>query len=167
MDWAAGFIQDAKLRFSIGQSGNDRCWRLSFFSLPWTSVSSSITDKALQSPSVEMGNPNVKWETTTSSNWGLEISALNNRVNMTIEYYIKSTHDLLYEFELPKETGKSTVVKNLGDIRNTGWEFTLMTTPISTRNFTWDIGGNISVDERHYRKTGRQLRSYRRPVADP
>ncbi|MBO9632783.1 MAG: TonB-dependent receptor [Chitinophagaceae bacterium] len=144
MDWAAGFISDAKLRYSVGQSGNDRVGDYPSYST-MDFGQQFYNGQSAASESLVLGNPDVKWETTTASNWGIEISALKNRVNLTVEYYIKKTHDLLYNFELPKESGKSAVVKNLGDIKNVGWEFTLQTTPVAGKNFSLDLGGNLSL----------------------
>lgn len=144
MDWASGFLQDAKLRFSIGQSGNDRIGDYSHFS-NMVFGEQFYNGQSAAAPSDRLGNSNMKWETTTASNLGLEFSLLRNRLNFTAEYYVKKTTDLLYDVEVPKETGKSIVARNLGNIRNEGFEFTVSGTPIQTKNVSWEIGGNISV----------------------
>jgi len=143
MDWASGFLQDAKLRFAVGQAGNDRVGDYASFST-MEFGQQFYNGQSAASESVRLGNPGIKWEKTTSYNLGLEVTMLRNRMNFTAEYYIKKTTDLLYQYELPKETGKSSVARNLGNIRNEGLEFVLSGTPIQTKNFSWDISGNIS-----------------------
>jgi TonB-linked SusC/RagA family outer membrane protein len=143
MDWAAGIVQDAKLRFAVGQAGNDRIGDYAAFS-NMVFGQQYYAGQSAASESTELGNQEIKWEKTTSYNLGLEVTMLRNRLNFTAEYYIKRTTNLLWDKELPKESGKYTVATNLGTIRNEGLEFVLSGTPVMTKNFSWDISGNIS-----------------------
>lgn len=143
MDWASGFLQDAKLRFAVGQAGNDRIGDYASFST-MEFGQQFYNGQSAASESTALGNPDIQWEKTTSYNLGLELTLLRNRLNFTAEYYVKRTTDLLWPAEIPKETGKYTAATNLGNIRNEGLEFVLSGTPVSTKNFSWDISGNIS-----------------------
>ncbi len=146
MDWAAGILQDGKLRYSLGQSGNDRISDYPSYSL-MEFGQQFYNGNSAAFESLTLGNPNVKWETTTSSNFGIDLSMLKGRVTFTADYYVKTTKNLLYDASLPKETGKEKVIMNLGTIENKGWEFTLGGTPILTKNFSWDVTGNISFQK--------------------
>lgn len=146
MDWAAGFVQDAKLRLAVGQAGNDRIGDYASFS-NMVFGQQYYAGQSAASESTVLGNKEIQWEKTTSYNLGLEVTMLKNRLNLTAEYYIKRTTDLLWQKELAKETGKYTVPTNLGTISNKGLEFVLSGTPVSTKNFSWDISGNISFTD--------------------
>lgn len=151
MDWAAGFLQDGKLRYSIGKSGNDRVGDYPSYSL-MEFGQQYYNGNSAASESLTLGNPDIQWETTTSANYGVDLTFLKGRLNFTADYYVKTTKDLLYDASLPKESGKSVVVVNLGTIQNTGLEFTLSGTPIVTKNFSWDLSGNISFQEGRIKK---------------
>lgn len=89
-------------------------------------------------------NPNLKWETTTTWNVGLDYGFLNNRITGSIEAYIRDTDDLLSTVEVP--AGSSTVNKlpqNIGSMRNYGVEFAINARPIVTKDFTWNLSYNI------------------------
>ncbi|HEY4788220.1 MAG TPA: SusC/RagA family TonB-linked outer membrane protein, partial [Bacteroidales bacterium] len=143
MDWSKGFLNDGKLRYSLGQTGNDRIGDYSSYTV--FDVGSEIYQGvSAVAESNTMGNSTIKWESTTSSNYGIDLTFFNGRLNFTADYYIKTTDNLLYDSALPNESGKTKVTINLGSIQNKGLEFTLGGVPVSTRNFSWNITGNIS-----------------------
>lgn len=82
-------------------------------------------------------NENLKWETTTQFNAGLEIAAFNNKLNIELDYYDKLTTDLLLDVQIPHQTGYNQILQNRGEIRNKGIEFKLNTLNINKKNFTW------------------------------
>lgn len=143
MSWSRKYLDDAKLRASIGQTGNDAIR---------TSASYNVMDLGQQyyngqlsaAESIFMGNPNIQWESATMSDIGLDLTLLKGRMTFTTDYYNKKTSNLLYNNEIPKETGKTSSTINLGKIQNTGWEFTLGGTPIATKNLNWNVTANIS-----------------------
>lgn len=143
MNWSKKFLTDGKLRYSIGQAGNDAIGDYSSYTVfnAGTEVYMGVNGVA---ESNTMGNSKIQWESTTSSDYGLDLTFFNGRMNFTADYYRKITDNLLYNSSLPNECGKTQVTINLGSIQNTGWEFTLGATPVSTRNFNWNITGNIS-----------------------
>ena len=92
-------------------------------------------------------DPNIKWETTTTSNLGLDFGFLNNRISGSIEVYKKETKDLLST--VPQAAGRNfdiSIVTNVGNLENKGVEFTLNTTPVKTKNITWDFGFNVAYN---------------------
>lgn len=99
---------------------------------------------------VQNENPELKWETNSSLNIGLE-TRLFNRVNLSFEYYNKHSDDLLFKFIQPLSagatdlsTGLSTVWRNIGDVSNKGWEFSADGDIIRNREWEWNVGLNLS-----------------------
>jgi TonB-linked SusC/RagA family outer membrane protein len=83
-------------------------------------------------------NPNLKWETTASSNMALDFGILDNRITGTIDAYRSNTSDLLMQMQLPTESGFGIMLANVGKTRNTGLEIQLSATIINTASgFKW------------------------------
>ncbi|WP_448139038.1 SusC/RagA family TonB-linked outer membrane protein [Sphingobacterium siyangense] len=144
MKWAKPALVDAKLRYSIGQLGNDKVGDYeSYTKVAFGGSYNGVGGAALTST---FGNNRIKWETTTQNNVGLDLTFLNGRLGFTADYYVKTTTDLLYPRELAKETGYAKVNVNLGTIRNRGMEFVISGKPIVTRDFSWEVNGNISFE---------------------
>ena len=93
-------------------------------------------------------NPNLKWETTTTWNIGLDYGFLDNRINGSIDWYYRKTTDLINaEAKVPAGTNFAEyVVDNIGSLRNTGIEATVNFIPVQTKNVTWEIGGNVAYN---------------------
>lgn len=144
MDWSTGFLNDARIRVGYGQVGNDQIGNYEFltkyqFEGSYGGVGSAVT-------SSRFGNDRIRWETVIQKNAALELSFFKGRLQFSTEYYIKTTKDLLYERPLANETGFTTVTTNVGSIENRGLEFIVSGTPVATKNFNWDISGNISFE---------------------
>ncbi len=88
-----------------------------------------------------IANPDVKWETTTSSNIGIELGFFNNRINMDADFYIKKSKDFLYQLPMAYYYGReafSAPYVNLGEMQNTGIDFSLNTVNIDNPGgFKW------------------------------
>ncbi|MEO9004600.1 MAG: TonB-dependent receptor, partial [Ginsengibacter sp.] len=91
------------------------------------------------------GNPNLKWETTKQSDLGLEMGILEGRLNLELDYFQKNTTDLLLNFAIPDYAGGGTQTRNVGSIKNEGFEFSLGGTPVRINNFRWETNLNIST----------------------
>jgi TonB-linked SusC/RagA family outer membrane protein len=84
-------------------------------------------------------NPDLRWEKKSEWNVGLDFSVLGGRLSGTIDYYNRTTSDLLYEYEVPVPPYLvNTLLTNLGEINNQGIEITLTGTPVAYRNFKWN-----------------------------
>jgi TonB-linked SusC/RagA family outer membrane protein len=94
--------------------------------------------------SSNLANADLKWESTESKNIGIDISVLKNRLNLTADYYIKDTRDLLTQRTLPTSSGYPSSWVNLGHIRNKGFEVEISAYPVNTTNFKWDFSANYS-----------------------
>jgi iron complex outermembrane receptor protein len=93
-------------------------------------------------------NPDLKWETTTTWNIGLDYGFIDNRINGSIDWYYRKTTDLINaEAKVPAGTNFAEfVVDNIGSLRNTGVEATINFIPVQTKNVTWEIGGNVAYN---------------------
>lgn len=93
------------------------------------------------------GNEKIKWETSYNFNTGVEFGIFGNRLTGGVEFFMRTTKDLLFNRPVPPSLGFSTFPDNIGKMRNTGVEFELHGTPIETRNFRW----SIFVNGTHYK----------------
>jgi TonB-linked SusC/RagA family outer membrane protein len=142
MDWASGVLYDGKFRFSTGNTGNDAISPYAHYTLMTFGDYYNGVNGAGINPT--LGNERIQWENTYNNSYGLDLAFLKGRLTLTADYYTKTTEKLLYNDQLAKETGATVVPVNIGTITNKGWEFTLQGTPITTKDFGWDISGNIS-----------------------
>jgi TonB-linked SusC/RagA family outer membrane protein len=144
------FINDAKLRISYGETGNNRIGDFSTYS---TFIIEPMAAYAFNNSIVKgiipmaIGNPGLKWETTATTNIGYDLSLFQDRIQFTFDAYRKTTFDLLLNASLPTTTGYANAFKNIGKVRNQGLEFTLNTVNIKTKDFTWSSNFNISFNE--------------------
>lgn len=84
-------------------------------------------------------NPNLKWETTRELNFGIDYGFFNDRLHGTIDYYIKTTKDLLYSYAVPMPPNLyGYTMANVGEMRNTGIEVLISGLPVQTPDFTWE-----------------------------
>ncbi|MBV5343871.1 TonB-dependent receptor, partial [bacterium] len=88
-------------------------------------------------PGSQLPNPDLKWETTTSFNGGVDFSILKDRIGGTIEYYHSITSDLLMERSINQTTGYTSQLVNIGKVQNKGVEVTFNFVPVKTKDFTW------------------------------
>ena len=131
-----------KLKFSVGQNGNDGLPFNWAFTDIYTLSPSSTT---VMTPSFyRFGNEDITWETTTSINLGVDFALFNNRLTGTLEYYNKKTTDLLFWVSVPESFGARGYYGNIGDKRSTGIELTLMGDIIRTKDIKWSANFNIT-----------------------
>jgi TonB-linked SusC/RagA family outer membrane protein len=91
---------------------------------------------------------NIKWESTTTTNIGLDYGLFNNRLTGSVDLYFRKTKDLLSIVNVPVGTNfSSTVLTNIGDMENRGAEFSLNAAIVTGKDFTWNLGYNISFNK--------------------
>lgn len=147
LDW----LSNGKLRFSYGQTGNNRIGNYDYmahlitndnvYKYPWNG---EFTKGYVLS---SMYNEKLKWETTEQLDFGLDLGFLDGRINLNMDYYIKTTKDLLLDADISASSGFSTATLNVGKLRNSGFELTLETTNIKTKDFTWTSNFNIAFNK--------------------
>lgn len=148
-----GIFDDLKLRAGWGQSGNAMGFDIYSSRFYYAGGSRFVytdpeTGKETSYKSLNAArnvNNDLKWETTTMLNLGIDFSFLGGRINGTIEYYNKTTKDMIWSY--PVSTSYYPVgwlVANVGKMNNRGVELTLNATPIRGRNFSWETSLNLS-----------------------
>jgi TonB-linked SusC/RagA family outer membrane protein len=145
-------LSDLKLRAGYGVTGQQE--GIGYYDyISYYNLSDSGAMYQLGNSFYKMYRPggyyyNRKWEQTATFNIALDFGFLNNRINGTIEYYKKKTKDLLNAITQPAGANfTNRIVANIGNMENEGVEFTLNTTPVKSRNLTWDFNFNISYNK--------------------
>lgn len=131
-------ISNFKLRFSVGKTGNAG---IEAYSTLATLNSTDVVfgDKSLQKGVIpgRMPNSNLKWETTTQYDAGLDLGLFNNRVNLQADFYSKKTTDLLLQKPVSWVAGYASVMDNVGSVTNKGFELTLNTHNVKSKDWNW------------------------------
>ncbi|GGK62466.1 SusC/RagA family TonB-linked outer membrane protein [Rufibacter glacialis] len=143
------FISTAKLRASWGITGNNRIGDFAY--LPKITLPQNAAYYFNNSPNTgsfvsDLGNSDLKWESTEASDLGLDLAFFNHRVSVSADLYQKTTHDLLLFANLPTSMGYNRGLKNVGKTRNQGLEITIGLEPIRGKEFTWTTDFNISFN---------------------
>ena len=141
-------IDYLKLRAGYGVSGN-QTGRYSSLARVNSSIGYIFGDGVsgtMVQELASMENANLKWEKTKGFNVGLDFAILGNRISGNIEYYNTRTNDLLYAVQIPTVTGFSSIISNVGEIKNHGFELTINSRNIVTKDFEWTSMFNISMN---------------------
>ena len=145
-------LSELKLRLGLGTTGQQD--GIAYYSyLPVYYQSTSTARYLLDSTYYTFlrptaYDPNIKWETTTTANVGIDYGFLNNRINGSVDIYQKNTSDLLSVVPIaPGANFDISLLTNVGKLRNRGVEFTLNTVPVQTKNLTWSINFNLSYNK--------------------
>ncbi len=140
-------VNDLKLRFSAGRSGSEAidpyeslaAWTIgSIYAIGTATYRNGVTPSRNQ-------NPNLRWETTTGYDAGLDLGLLDDRVRLTADAYHKVTRDLLYGKLVPYFTGFESYVTNIGKVQNRGLELALDTRH-TTGAVELHLGGSLSFN---------------------
>lgn len=153
MDNTRSWLDNAKLRLSWGTNGNRE----------FGDVYSTLANLTLGSPMVYFNNgastvvnslymsrlaaPNLEWEKTTAYNVGLDFAFFDYRLTGSVDYYFKKTTDMIMSQRLPSFTGFGSIMSNLGEVQNQGFEISLSSKNIQKENFTWDTNVGFSINK--------------------
>lgn len=149
------WLDYGKLRVSYGTNGNrslaDTYLALSNLSdggkmayYKYGTTSQTILN-ALQIS--RLANPNLEWEKTSAINIGLDFAVLGQRLSGSIEWYNKTTKDMIMAQRLPNFTGFGSITTNLGEVTNQGFEITLNSKNIELPNFKWGTSAGFSYNK--------------------
>ncbi|MFV0505807.1 MAG: SusC/RagA family TonB-linked outer membrane protein, partial [Bacteroidales bacterium] len=137
-------ISSLKLRTSYGVTGNQEIGNYKSLS-QLNSIYYIFDDKPFIGFEETIGNPDLKWERNTQYNLGFDIE-LFSRVSFNVDYYTRRTTDLLYDVPIPTTSGYKSMLDNIGEVKNNGWEVNA-TARLLDREFKWDVSANVSYNE--------------------
>ena len=141
-------ISNLKVRGSWGQSGNPAIQ-------PYQSllVGNIINTAQGAGSGLAVGlaptlpNDNLTWETTTQSNVGVDFGLLNDKYRVSMDYYVKNTTSLLATVQLAPSTGYNTIIDNVGEVQNKGFELEVGTDILNTKDLRWSVDANLSINK--------------------
>ena len=132
-----GWVSDLKLRASTGKLGNQEIDNYAFLTLLRRDGDQYLISR--------YGNTDLRWETTTQNNVGLDLGLLSNKLYMSLDYFVKNTSDILLPISLPSIAGNvSPTIVNAGEVSNKGFEAALNFRS-SARSFNYGINANVAT----------------------
>jgi TonB-linked SusC/RagA family outer membrane protein len=136
---SVNFVQNLKFRVGWGQTGNQEFPSGASQTRFGVSGPGSITQQ-------NVGNPDLKWETSTTFNAGLDFSLVKNKINLSVDYFNKETEDVLFEVDFPQPGASSAKQwQNFpAIITNKGVEVTLNSNIINKKDINWNFGINAA-----------------------
>ena len=140
----ASVLSNGKLRVSFGQTGNSNIGNRAISYYQTGNNNEFGGTEYVGVYLSQMGNPDLKWETTTEWNIGLDLGFFNNRVNVTAEYFHKVVSDLLSERSLLIFNEASKIAANIGKTQSQGFELTVNTTNFNSKDFSWNTDFTFS-----------------------
>lgn len=157
MEGTKNWLDDLKLRASYGTAGNNNIpsdqtrtiW--SAGSSPAIGWINNVT--SFWTTGSQMTNPDLKWETTYTRNFGLDFTLWNSKLSGTVEYYWNTTEDLLINFPV-SGVGYTTQYRNLGETENKGWEVTLNWNPVNKKNYGLSLSANVGFNKNKVKSLG-------------
>lgn len=147
------WLSDLKLRLSWGITGQQNINQGDY---PYIPVYTQSKDHAFYPfgdiyyafARPDAYNPNLKWEETTTYDAGLDFGFLNGRIRGAFDYYYRETNDLLNVVNVSAGTNFApSVISNVGSLTNQGVEFSIDATAIQTKDWTWELGYNVTYNE--------------------
>jgi len=141
-------VNSLKLRIGYGTSGNNNIDD-NMYTTDYGSGSYAINNANFPTlvPGDVVGNPKLKWETTVSTNIGVDADFFNSRISLSVDAYNNKSNDLLIKNQIPTSTGYRYQFQNIGSIRNRGIEFVLTTRNIRSGEFKWNTNFNMGFNK--------------------
>lgn len=146
----ADWLDDLKLKISYGTQGNDGILDPQGYVNYQPYLDQYEVGNTNDQPSlvqVYKGNRDLTWEKSKTFNTGIEYSMFRGRLDGSLEFFTRTASDLLFNRPLPSSTGDRTYPDNVGDMRNTGFEFLISGDIVRNKDFTW----NITLNATHYK----------------
>jgi len=144
------FINDLKVRVSWGKSGNNNIG--DYGSIPTlTSATYSFGGNSATAATGQvvsgLANPNLKWETSSTWNAGVDGSFLRSRLNIIVDVYRKKNTDLLLNLPVVGASGFTTSLQNIGAVQNQGLEIGVNSVNVRLKDFEWSTNANIAFNQ--------------------
>ena len=149
---ASDVMNNFKFRYSFGTAGNNNIPQnvasllFQANNSQWISMGNTWWGPTTVGGKSIMPNPDLTWETTLSHNFGIDFALFDSRINGSFEVYNNTTKDLLIQFPVAG-SGYDYQYRNLGSVKNTGFEATMNFVVVEKKNFGLTLGANISLNE--------------------
>lgn len=144
-------VDNLKLRGSFGSVGNRPSSLYPQYNL--YSASSSYSYDGVPGVLIsQIGNPDLTWEKTFTTGLGFDLSMFDSRFNMNFDWYLKNTDNILYKVPVSGLTGVTSIWKNIGKMRNIGFELNISGDIIRTKDFKWNVSANLGHNSNTLRK---------------
>jgi TonB-linked SusC/RagA family outer membrane protein len=142
-------LSDLKLRVSYGQTGQQDIGsyyeHMATYTASYNNAMYAFGDEWLTVYRPNGYDPNIKWETTSTYNFGLDYGFLNNRIYGSIDVYTRKTKDLLNKIFVPAGSNFTNVLNtNIGDMESKGIELAVSGVPVKTKGWEWTLSGNFT-----------------------
>jgi TonB-linked SusC/RagA family outer membrane protein len=131
------WLDHLKLRLSYGKNGNQGIGRYASLSKMESAPYVFDANSAVGVSPSTMGNSDLGWESTTSTNLGLDMIVVDQRISAEVDVYNTKTGNVLVKRNIPQLTGYGNVWTNMGELKNKGIEIALSTVNVKNRNFRW------------------------------
>lgn len=140
------WLNEMKLRASYGESGNEdlRDENGNVIYYGYTAYYYSFFGNGTSRPPNRPGNHDFLWETNKTTNIGIDFSLFKNRLSGTFEWFNRTSSNLLFDVPLPISTGYQSVFRNIGTMKNTGYEVQLGYNVIVNKGFNWRVDLNLT-----------------------
>jgi TonB-linked SusC/RagA family outer membrane protein len=140
-------ISNLKLRASYGLTGNSEIPSYSALSLLSSNYATMYNETRIGGTGINrLANPDLRWEKTAQTDFGVELGLLKNRITLEMDLYYRKTTDMLLDAPVPRTSGYGTIRRNVGSMENKGVEFGINTVNVERENFTWNTSFNISMN---------------------
>ena len=150
------WLDQLKLRFGVGTTGNasvsayGTLGTIQSFYMPFSTANERIlitNEPYYTNNQTRMANKDLGWERTTQYNFGIDFSFLRGRINGSIDLYTSRTKDLLLQQSLPSLTGYPSMMANIGETKNKGFDLTLNVIPVRVAGFEWSSTINAAYQK--------------------
>lgn len=139
-----------KIRASYGISGNNGIAAYRAYGVYASAAYNGVNGMLPSTPD----NANLSWEKNKEWNVGIDAGFFDSRLNVNLDFYRRTTTDMLLSKQVPQTSGFSTNFMNIGSLYNQGFEAQIDATLIANSNWRWTLGGNISFNKSHINNLG-------------
>lgn len=154
------WVSNLKLRSSIGLTGNQNGIN-DYASQGLWGGGFNYLDQPGTAPE-QLENPELRWESTLQSDLGFDLSVWNDKISLSFDVYSKYTKGLLLAVPVQSATGFNSIFRNEGEMSNKGFELTLSSENITTKNFRWTTSINLSRNKNLIEKLSVPINQYNR-----
>ncbi len=140
------FISNLKIRTSYGVTGNQEIGNFASLSTFALGSQAILGGSPFQgTAATRIANPDLKWESTTQADLGLDLGLFKERIQVSMDYFFKKTDDLLLNLPIPTSSGFNSILRNVGSLENKGFEFMIDSKNIVSENFSWNTSFQFST----------------------